>query len=229
MRRITMDSFGGVYGVDERVLRRGDECDQKVIQSILGIFNEIDEQENILQNPQPISSHYIGDRKLFQTFSRDNEREPYRYAGLCEFQDNYNMRPETGRRTFIISQYHAEDSAQLLFNERFTKALARYLVKTYGDIPIAPHLYFPQFMEDTGIEREYGIEAGHLLMRACDSVIVATIDDRISEGMKADIEYATINLALHPDWKNFTQTEAEEFIAETENERYEERNRAEHR
>lgn len=224
-RRITRESFGG-YGVDERVLRRGDECDEYVIQNILGIYTDIDEQADILQNENAISSHYIGEQKVYHTFSRRNGTKPYHYAGLCAFQDTMNLHPKASRRTFIISQYHAEDPETVLFHEEFTKCIARSLVMNFGDIPVAPHLYFPQFMEDEGWSREFGIEAGHILMQACDSVIVATIDGYISDGMKADIEYATVQLGIRPKWTNYTKEEAEEYIEETRKEIYENRSRA---
>lgn len=56
-----------------------------------------------------------------------------------------------------------------------------------GCIAIAPHLYFPQFMsEDT--EREEALHSGIVLLGKCDEVWV--FGDRISEGMRAEIEKA---------------------------------------
>lgn len=226
-RRITRDMFPG--GTDENVLRRGDECDQRVITDILGIMDgEIDDTKNILQNPNAYSQHYIGHQRLFHTFSRDNEDEPYLYAGLCAADDGGNMHPRASQKVFIISQHHAEGDEWLAFNNRFARSLARNEFLRTGDIPILPHLYFPMFMIDHGFERDFGIEAGHIAMDQCDRVLLAVIDGRISEGMRADIEYATLRLGLKPERLDFTERSAREYVRETEDAADEERGRSQH-
>ena len=226
-RKLTRDMFPG--GTDEKILHRGDRCDRQIIQDVLGIYEDIEEEKNILQNKDAYSAHYIGSTRLYQTFSRFDGAEAYHYAGLCEWESDRNLHPDVSKKVFIISQYHDEDPARVEIHRRFAGAIAYNCVTKYGDIPVAPHLYFTQFMNDEGWERDFGIEAGHLLMRMCDSVILATIDGKISEGMAADIEYATVQLALSPRRRNFTEAEAIEYITETENERYEEWIRAKHR
>ena len=67
------------------------------------------------------------------------------------------------------------------------------------------------------------------MMESCDSVLIAPIDQKLSQGMVSDLEYATLQLGLKPEVKNFTRAEAEEFVAEMERDKYEEWNRAEHR
>jgi len=226
-RRITRDMFPG--GTDENVLRRGDECDQRVITDILGIMDgEIDDTKNILQNPNAYSQHYIGHQRLFHTFSRDNEDEPYLYAGLCAADEGGNMHPRASQKVFIISQHHAEGDEWLAFNNRFARSLARNEFLRTGDIPILPHLYFPMFMIDHGFERDFGIEAGHIAMDQCDRVLLAVIDGRISEGMRADIEYATLRLGLKPERLDFTERSAREYVRETEDAADEERGRSQH-
>lgn len=57
-----------------------------------------------------------------------------------------------------------------------------------GDIPIAPHVYFTQFLnDDIQLEREIGTKAGIKLLDICDEMIV--FSKNISEGMKAEIAY----------------------------------------
>lgn len=226
-RRLTRDMFPS--GTDERVLMRGDYCDQNIIQDILGTFEDIDETENILQNKNAYSAFYIGAARLYHTFTRKEETDAYQYAGLCEYRDDKNLHPQAGRKVFIISQYHSEEPARVEFNRRFASAMAYNLVTEYGDVPIVPHLYFTQFMNDEGWERDFGIEAGHLMMRMCDSAMLATIDGRISEGMKADLEYLTVQLGIQPEKVNLTEAQASRYIEETEKRRYEEWNRAKHR
>ncbi len=54
-------------------------------------------------------------------------------------------------------------------------------------IPIAPHLLFPQFLNDNDmIEREMGIHFGNVLMSHCAEVWV--FGEYISSGMSTEIE-----------------------------------------
>ena len=63
-----------------------------------------------------------------------------------------------------------------------------------GYIPIAPHLLFPQFLDDDDPhERELGLFFGNALMSKCSEVWV--FGDTISNGMAAEIRRAR--------WKNY--------------------------
>ena len=60
------------------------------------------------------------------------------------------------------------------------------MVSDLGYIPIAPHLYFPQFLDDgTEEERAIGIEMGLALLEKCDELWL--FGDRITEGMAREI------------------------------------------
>jgi hypothetical protein len=56
-------------------------------------------------------------------------------------------------------------------------------------IPICPHIYFTQFLEDTNnIERKTGIEMGKQLLLLCDEVWL--FGQRVSDGMKSELNFA---------------------------------------
>jgi len=56
-----------------------------------------------------------------------------------------------------------------------------------GYIPIAPHIYFTQFLDDTNdTERRLGMKCGIELLDMCDELWVY---GEPSEGMKMEIEY----------------------------------------
>lgn len=58
-----------------------------------------------------------------------------------------------------------------------------------GDIPIAPHLLFPQFMDDdVPSERRRAIEMNLEIMRHCDEVRV--FGGPITDGMREEIDSA---------------------------------------
>jgi hypothetical protein len=78
-------------------------------------------------------------------------------------------------------------------NVKAARVYSRFAVDR-GFIPIAPHLLFPQFMDDTNPqERELGLFFGNALMSKCSEVWV--FGSVISPGMQAEIKRAR--------WKNY--------------------------
>lgn len=73
-------------------------------------------------------------------------------------------------------------------NLKLTKFAARVLIGS-GYIPIAPHLYFPQFLDDSDqYERIKGIKMGVELMKECDRMWI--IGTTITNGMEYEINEA---------------------------------------
>lgn len=63
------------------------------------------------------------------------------------------------------------------------------LLMRYSYLPIAPHLYFPQFLcDEIEEQRELGMLLGRELLCGCDELWV--FGERISEGMEAEIRQA---------------------------------------
>ena len=74
-----------------------------------------------------------------------------------------------------------------------TRTYSRFAVEQ-GYIPIAPHLLFPQFLNDTDPkERELGLFFGNAIMSKCSEIWV--FGSHISSGMEAEIKRAK--------WKNY--------------------------
>ena len=73
-------------------------------------------------------------------------------------------------------------------NNKRTRAFCRFALDN-GNIPLAPHLLFPQFMDDNNEkERELAIFMDIILMGKCQEVWV--LGDVISRGMSIEIEKA---------------------------------------
>lgn len=75
--------------------------------------------------------------------------------------------------------------------ERNTDSARRYsrFAVVMGCIPIAPHLLFTQFLDDSDPdERELGLFFGNVLMSKCSEVWV--FGSHISSGMRAEINWA---------------------------------------
>lgn len=88
------------------------------------------------------------------------------------------------KKIFICSPFRGDIEA----NTAKAKFYAMVLAKS-GSIPIAPHLYFPQFLdENSQNERMTGIEMGVELMNECDEVRVYGFN--ITEGMKFELDHA---------------------------------------
>ena len=73
-------------------------------------------------------------------------------------------------------------------NQRAARRYCRYAVES-GYIPIAPHLLFPQFMDDKNKkERDLAMFMDIVLLTKCAELWV--FGDRISAGMSIEIEQA---------------------------------------
>ena len=94
------------------------------------------------------------------------------------------------RPIVYICSPHAGDVAA---NIEAARRYSRFAVET-GYIPIAPHLLFPQFLNDADpAERELGLFFGNALMSKCSEVWV--FGSQITLGMEAEINRAR--------WKNY--------------------------
>jgi len=90
---------------------------------------------------------------------------------------------------YICSPYAGETESNIKAAQKYS----RFAVNK-GYIPIAPHLLFPQFLNDTDpAERKLGLFFGNALMSKCSEVWV--FGERISAGMEAEIKRAR--------WKNY--------------------------
>lgn len=78
-------------------------------------------------------------------------------------------------------------------NVKAAQGYSRHAVDN-GYIPIAPHLLFPQFLnDDNPTERQLGLFFGNALMSKCSEIWV--FGNTISAGMEAEIKRAR--------WKNY--------------------------
>ncbi len=90
---------------------------------------------------------------------------------------------------YVCSPY----AGDIAGNTEAARRYSRFAVEA-GYIPIAPHLLFPQFLNDADPrERELGLFFGNALMSKCSEIWV--FGSRISPGMESEIKRAK--------WKNF--------------------------
>ena len=90
---------------------------------------------------------------------------------------------------YICSPYSGDVDANTAAARRYS----RFAVEQ-GYIPIAPHLLFPQFLDDDSYrERQLGLFFGNAIMSKCSEVWV--FGNTITSGMEEEIERAR--------WKNY--------------------------
>ena len=89
------------------------------------------------------------------------------------------------KKIFICSAYRGDIDD----NTEKAKEYCRWATVECGVIPIAPHLFFPQFLDDDAeTERELGINMGLSLLKECSELWY--FGESITEGMKKEIDMA---------------------------------------
>ena len=88
------------------------------------------------------------------------------------------------KKVFVCSPYRGDTEA----NTKLAKYAARIIYGCY-DLPVVPHLYFPQFLDDDSqYERIRGIKLGVELMKGCDLIWV--VGTKITSGMEYELNAA---------------------------------------
>ena len=119
-----------------------------------------------------------------EKYNAERYADPTAYAAMTNIEKEekalYTFRPIV----YICSPYAGDVES----NVRAAQRYSRFAVDR-GYLPIAPHLLFPQFMNDRDVkERQLGMFFGNVLMSKCAEVWV--FGSRISSGMEAEIERA---------------------------------------
>jgi hypothetical protein len=89
---------------------------------------------------------------------------------------------------YVCSPWRSPDEATRRANRDRAERACREIA-TSGDVPIAAHLLYPQFLDDGDlIERGVGLRCALALLARCDEVRV--VGDTISSGMAREIAAA---------------------------------------
>lgn len=148
----------------------------------------------IIQAEKPVD--ILDKQGTYETIGRYSKYEPFKYYGQCFMGSMKNQNPALGRKVYVCSPYNAKTPEQIEANVTLAKSMCKAIVEA-GNYPVAPHLYFPQFMnEKSEAEREFGIMAGLELMKGCDEVMACVVNDYISSGMERELTYAANNLGI---------------------------------
>ena len=95
-------------------------------------------------------------------------------------------------KVYVCSPYAAATKEEIEKNLEFARKACKYVISTNEDkppLPIAPHLLFPQFMNDNiPEERGLALNFGLNLIVTCDEVWV--FGNKLSSGMAGEIKFA---------------------------------------
>ena len=122
-------------------------------------------------------------------YNAERYYDPTAYAALSAIEKEERALRAFRPIVYICSPYSGDVDANTAAARRYS----RFAVEQ-GYIPIAPHLLFPQFLDDDNPkERQLGLFFGNAIMSKCSEVWV--FGDKITSGMEEEIERA--------GWKNY--------------------------
>ena len=117
-------------------------------------------------------------------FNSEGYYDPTAYEALTAVEQSEKTRNTFRPLVYICSPYSGDIETNTLAARRYSRFAA-----DRGYIPIAPHLLFTQFLDDSlPAERELGLFFGNVLMSKCAEVWV--FGTYISCGMEAEIDRA---------------------------------------
>jgi len=133
-----------------------------------------------------------GKEELDMSISKYNNEgypDPTAYDALSSIENEARALRAFRPIVYICSPF----AGDIEKNVAAARTYSRFAVEQ-GYIPIAPHLLFPQFLNDSDPkERELGLFFGNAIMSKCSEVWV--FGSHISSGMEAEIKRAK--------WKNY--------------------------
>ena len=97
----------------------------------------------------------------------------------------------TYKKVYICSPYRDSNADKVTESIRLAKEYCAFAMRTAIDIlPVAPHIYFTQFLDDTVPDaRSIGTQAGLALLTECEEVWV--FGDKVSDGMVQEMATAS--------------------------------------
>ena len=93
-------------------------------------------------------------------------------------------------KVYIISRYRAFTESEMEFNRKVARYFCRKIVLE-GKIPVAPHLFYTQFLDESQEkERQIGLDIGLKELHEADEFLLIIIEGQISEGMQNELRQA---------------------------------------
>ncbi len=114
-------------------------------------------------------------------YNSEGYPDPTAYEALTAIEKEERAAKVYRPLIYIASPF----SGDINYNTEQARKYCQYAVEN-GNIPLAPHLLYPQFMDDSDkAQRELGLRFALILLTKCDELWV--FGDRISKGMSREI------------------------------------------
>ena len=137
-------------------------------------------------------------------FNAERYHDPTAYEALLTIEQEEREQRTFRPIVFICSPF----AGDIENNVKAARRYCRFAVEM-GNIPFAPHLLFPQFLDDSDPkERELGLFFGVALMSKCAEVWV--FGETISAGMAKEIEKAE-KRGMRIRWFNSKYEEVKQY------------------
>ena len=177
-------------------IKPGCTADQKVVGAVTGHAPKA--SDRFAQASRHLGSNMVGGVELYETFERRDDFGGWNYRGLCERGCNTNRHPKSANRIFLVCDCWSENKRSQ--NEKLSLAASFCgMIADEGGIPVCPELYFTQFIdENVPFNRAWIIAAGCRMMEGCQSVLVLTVSNVVTEAMRRYISHAANVLAMEP-------------------------------
>ena len=119
-------------------------------------------------------------------FNSEGYYDPTAYKAMTNVEKEKRASQSCRPLVYICSPY----SGNVTANVQAAREYCRIAVEK-GYIPVAPHLLYPQFMDDNDPEeRRLGLAFGNALMDRCSEVWVC--GDSLSSGMEMEFDRASV-------------------------------------
>lgn len=171
-------------GRDPAYLKNGDTITEELARELVCPGDEdgcLDGEFEITQSR--IVEDIIGGEGVYETIWRESPDHPW---------------------TYVCSKYRAKNEVEM--QQHIMDAMeACRAVHERGDIPVAPHLYWPRFLDEGNPEdRDYGLQAGMEALKRCNQMVViirqeGPEEEWISQGMQAEIT-AAAKMGIEPQF-----------------------------
>lgn len=118
-------------------------------------------------------------------FNSEGYYDPTAYEALTKIEAE--AKKNTYRPiVFICSAFAGDTEKNIRRAQRYS-----YFAVSRNCIPFAPHLLFPQFLDDEDkSQRELGLFFGMVFLAKCKEIWVFKVCNKISDGMAVEIEKA---------------------------------------
>ena len=182
-------------GWPEDYLKNGDPIDMALVKYMTGL-KDVENRIGFFTSSYLVGR--CGDKITVEAVDRRHRGEPYIYRGAVTQDIPCNRDPKYARKIFVSSPYRAGTKEKLDKNVKIAKKAYGMIIRN-GDFSIAPHLYFPSFLDDNWEDdRDIGIEYGLYLLDKCDEMVVIITEtgendtpyECLTEEMKTEVDHA---------------------------------------